>query len=280
MTVSVTHTFTPKTNAKSSQVNTNFGDLVNYINNLEADFTAPGNVSTADIDDFAVTSAKIANDAVTADKLRDDASVDANRAVTTDHIRDAAITAAKIATSVAGDGLSGGGGTALAVNVDSSTIEINTDTLRVKDAGITEAKLASAVTTKLGQNIGLRSRTSHALSAGGGHTAFEDVLNYSGQGRLDGITFTFTKGGSSSYEIKIVVDGLVTQTLAVSATSTGRILLNDGNSTTMFITDTGSVGKMNDLNVFFNTSILVQHRFDASNATNASTAYVQYERQA
>ena len=43
------------------------------------------------------------------------------------------------------NGLSGGAGTALAVNVDDSTIEINTDALRVKDAGITSAKLASAV---------------------------------------------------------------------------------------------------------------------------------------
>jgi len=40
---------------------------------------------------------RIEDDAVTSDKLREDATVDANRAVTTDHIRDAAVTAAKIA---------------------------------------------------------------------------------------------------------------------------------------------------------------------------------------
>lgn len=40
---------------------------------------------------------RIADDAVTAAKLRDDAGTDANRAVTTDHIRDAAVTTAKIA---------------------------------------------------------------------------------------------------------------------------------------------------------------------------------------
>ena len=51
----------------------------------------------------------------------------------------------RIATAAAGDGLSGGGGSALAVNVDDSTIETNADTLRVKDAGITEAKLATSV---------------------------------------------------------------------------------------------------------------------------------------
>ena len=56
-------------------------------------------------------------------------------------VADGGITATQIATSVAGNGLAGGGGTALSVNVDDSTIEINTDTLRVKDGGITNAKL-------------------------------------------------------------------------------------------------------------------------------------------
>ena len=44
-------------------------------------------------------------------------------------------------TAIAGDGLGATSGV-LAVNVDDSTIEIDTDTLRVKDEGITEAKLA------------------------------------------------------------------------------------------------------------------------------------------
>ncbi len=53
-----------------------------------------------------------------------------------------------LAASVAGAGLAETSDV-LSVNVDSSTIEINTDTLRVKDAGITEAKigLATANTT-------------------------------------------------------------------------------------------------------------------------------------
>ena len=47
----------------------------------------------------AVTTNHIRDDAVTADKLRDDPSVDANRAVTSNHIRDTAVTMAKIANS-------------------------------------------------------------------------------------------------------------------------------------------------------------------------------------
>lgn len=59
-------------------------------------------------------------------------------------VADASITAAKIAAAVAGDGLAGGAGTALSVNVDNSTLEINADSLRVKNGGIGTAKLASA----------------------------------------------------------------------------------------------------------------------------------------
>jgi hypothetical protein len=69
-------------------------------------------------------------------------------------VKDAGITLAKMASlsvdenkltsSVAGNGLSGGAGTALSVNVDDSTIEINADTLRVKDNGIVGAKVLMA----------------------------------------------------------------------------------------------------------------------------------------
>jgi hypothetical protein len=58
-------------------------------------------------------------------------------------VADAGITATQIAAAVAGDGLSGGAGSALSVNTDDSTIEKSSDALRVKDAGITAAKLGS-----------------------------------------------------------------------------------------------------------------------------------------
>lgn len=63
-------------------------------------------------------------------------------------LADNVVTAAKIAAAVAGDGLSGGGGTALSVNVDGTTIETNADALRVKALGIGTSHLAAgAVTT-------------------------------------------------------------------------------------------------------------------------------------
>jgi len=62
--------------------------------------------------------------------------------VGTDSIADTAVTSAKIASAVAGSGLAGGAGTALSVNVDNTTIEINSDTLRLKDNAVTTAKIA------------------------------------------------------------------------------------------------------------------------------------------
>lgn len=55
--------------------------------------------------------------------------------------------AVRIAAAAAGNGLSGGAGSALDVNVDGSTIEINSDSLRVKDGGITASKLVKTTGT-------------------------------------------------------------------------------------------------------------------------------------
>jgi len=49
--------------------------------------------------------------------------------------------------SIAGDGLSGGAGSALSVNVDDSTIETNADALRVKAGGIDTNELADGAAT-------------------------------------------------------------------------------------------------------------------------------------
>ena len=60
-------------------------------------------------------------------------------------VADAGITETQLATSVAGDGLAGGAGTALSVQVDDSSIEINADSLRVKALGITNAMLGGSI---------------------------------------------------------------------------------------------------------------------------------------
>jgi len=86
-----------------------------------------GVVDAAALGSNSVTSAKINSSAVSTAKIAS-AAVDEN----------------KLASSVAGDGLAGGAGSALSVNVDDATIELNSDALRLKDGGISNAKLASA----------------------------------------------------------------------------------------------------------------------------------------
>ena len=68
-------------------------------------------------------------------------------AVTTGKLAAASVTAAKVAAEVAGSGLVGGAGDALAVNVDDSTLEIQSDALRVKDLGVTTAKINNLAVT-------------------------------------------------------------------------------------------------------------------------------------
>jgi hypothetical protein len=147
-------------------------------------------VTTNKINNLAVTEAKLGVGAVTGTKIGAGAVSAAKMAadsVATATIVDAAVDEDKLAASVAGDGLAGGAGTALSVNVDSSTIEINADTLRVKDAGIVTAKIANlnvtegklaagAVTeTKIGNNAVTAAKIAAAVAgnglAGGGGSA-------------------------------------------------------------------------------------------------------------
>ena len=59
-------------------------------------------------------------------------------------VASAGITPVEISSSIAGNGLSGGNGTALSVNVDDTSIEISTDALRVKAGGVSNAMLVNS----------------------------------------------------------------------------------------------------------------------------------------
>jgi hypothetical protein len=69
----------------------------------------------------------------------------ADLGVTTAKLANAAVTETQLAASVAGNGLTGGAGTALAVNNDGTTIDIAADTVKVKDAGIGSTQLAAGI---------------------------------------------------------------------------------------------------------------------------------------
>lgn len=86
----------------------------------------------------------------------------------TNGVRYGQVTANEIAASVAGSGLGGANGSALTVNVDNSTIEINSDSLRIKDAGIVDAKIADGTITaaKLAGSIPTTAVTFPAWTSG------------------------------------------------------------------------------------------------------------------
>ena len=130
------------------------GVIVDYdpasggIAHIRANFEALERVVVTDIGTGEVGTTQLAADAVTKAKIADD-QVDSehivDKSIDTAHIDDAQVTADKLAGAVAGDGLAGGAGTALSVGVDDSSIEIDTDKLRVKAGGVTDAMLATDV---------------------------------------------------------------------------------------------------------------------------------------
>lgn len=225
-------------------------------------------IGVAGLQDGAVTTAKLAEPSVTNIKMAAN-SVDTTQlvdgSVTTAKLQDTGVTPAKLNTSVAGDGLAGGGGTALSVNVDSSTIEINSDTLRVKDSGITtakiadtnvtEAKLATAVVNKLGQNIGLVTIVSSSSNG--------DLVNYSGQGKLKGVC---VQPGSNA-TFSVVVDGVTIWSSASMAGGSGLAWDETG-----VVESTGAV--LNSLEILFKTSLVV------NKTAGTGTIKVAYERAA
>lgn len=102
---------------------------------ISASNIVAGTITAAQIATDTIVGANIAPGAITSSEL-------GVVSVGTTAIINAAVTADKIAAAVAGDGLTGGAGSALAVSVDNTSIEINADALRVKTGGIVSAMIA------------------------------------------------------------------------------------------------------------------------------------------
>ena len=236
------------------------------------DSTIETNSDALRIKDDGVTYAKIQNVSAT-DRIlgRDSSGAGIIEEITPANLRtminvaDGATASAGTITGVtAGDGLSGGGssgGVSLAVNVDDSTIETNSDTLRLKDSGVTLAKMANIADDRLlgrydegdsGPPIALTASSVRALlNVADGATA--------NTGDITGVTAgTNCSGGGSSGNVTINVDdaflinsGDDTTSGTITAggfTTTGTWTFDDATSGTVGITTvhTGSSFTDND----------------------------------
>lgn len=168
----------------------------------------------------------------------------------TENLLDDAVTADKIAAAVAGDGLVGGGGSALDVNVDDATIEVSSDTVQVKDDGVGLAKLSGFdaiyyesfsddTVSSAGTFEDFGTPPANDINFGDPGTAVHVVANTNvvcvgpaddrivrvrvGVSLDGGSSFTWSKGGTS------FIAGLNTHTvpatLAVDGTPTGDVIV-------------------------------------------------------
>jgi len=175
--------------------------------------------STGDVADIAA-----ANDA---EVLRRSGTTLSFGTVATAGIADNAVTAAKIAAAVAGDGLTGGAGVALAVNPDGTTLEINSDAVRIKDLGISTAKLAANAVSnaKFRQSAGLSLVGRSANSTGD----VADITGTDGQvARVSGAILGFGTIATAGLGANVVDDTKLRQGGALtvigrSANSTGNV---------------------------------------------------------
>lgn len=99
-----------------------------------------GAVGEREIADGSISREKLAED------IDDQITIPAG-AVTTSKLAPSAVTPSKLSGACAGDGLTPATGGELDVNVDDSTLEVDTDVVQVKDDGIVTAKIADANVT-------------------------------------------------------------------------------------------------------------------------------------
>lgn len=117
-------------------------------------------------------------------------------------VKASGITSAQIATSVAGNGLSGGGGSPLAVNVDGSTLQITSDTLSVAPNGITGTQLNASVA---GNGLAGGGGSPLSVNAGTGLEISSDAIRIATSAAGNGLS-----GGGGS-PLAVNVDGTTIQ---------------------------------------------------------------------
>lgn len=157
--------------------------------------------------------------------------------------------AAKVAAAVAGDGLTHSSGV-LAVNPDGTTLEISSDAVRVKDGGISTAKLADALADKLVQlsvgdasGVSPRTVTIQALDAQGNNLAEvvygEVLVCQDADGAALATNATIADGGAGSvrYDKGSRLGLTAGKWLACKTDANGtlEIQVTDGTSETVYV---------------------------------------------
>jgi hypothetical protein len=201
--------------------------------------------------------------------------------VDTADINDSAVTAAKIASAVAGSGLSGGAGTALAVNVDDSTIEINSDTLRVKDAGIVAAKIADGIITGGTAGAGVKIAADTITNANINPSAAivdTKLATISTAGKVSNSATTAASANTASAIVARdasgnFVAGTITAALSGNATTatklaTARNFSITGDITAAAVSFNGETAVVLDANIDANTITTVELANDAVETAN------------
>ena len=189
---------------------------------IENAYLANNAVSTAKIQDLAVTTAKLSGSSVTNAKLADNA-------VSTDKIQASAVTNAKLAndsvTVTAGNALSTtsaeidlGQSAELSVNVDGSSIEVNgSDALQIKASGVTNAMLSGSIA-----NDKLANSTISGVALGG-------TLGQLSKATNSGLAMSDYDGSAAVSDLAIDMNDLAAAEVNVANDSIAIIDADDSN---------------------------------------------------
>ena len=200
------------------------------IDGLTAASTATqGQVLSIDSNGNAVFSDSNAGDITGIDAGTAITVTDPDTATPTVSVSDAGITGTQLNASVAGAGLAGGAGSALSVNVDDSTIEINADSLRVKDSGVTLAKIANQANSTILGNVSGGAAGPSALSA----TQVRTLINVEDGADVTDSTNVQAAGAVMDSEVTDL-DGIKSLTVPNNTTIStfGATLVDDANAST------------------------------------------------
>ena len=155
-----------------SSIEINAGALRVKANGITSSMIGTNQVTSNEIAAQTILSTNLADSCVTSNQIGASAVTEAkinSNAVTSTKIATNAVTGQKISAGVAGAGLGKDGSSNLEVKVDNSTIEIVTDSLQLKNLGVSTAKIANSAidSLKIANNAVTADKISSAVAGAG-----------------------------------------------------------------------------------------------------------------